>query len=295
METPDEIVELISEDSICSRPAISESWFMISALSNPTELSVQHALTRNRASLHTTLQRLATGKKINSGKDGPAALISSEQLASKLKALQAETQALQRQDANANISDGYGSQISTLMGDLNALVVAGANQAGMSDAEIQANQMQVDSIVSNVRRFTNDTVTSLDGITMPDGGNAEVEALLTGASAAVAALASGGANSLTSGNLEAAQQAVQDAILDVVTARGKIGAYQKNTIGPAIASNQIAIENLTESKSKIADTDYAVELSNLSRLEVLTASNVQVLKIAQQQPKTILDLLSHTG
>ena len=142
------------------------------------------------------MTRLSTGKRINSGKDDPAGLISSERLAMELKALEAESRSLSRQDSNARIADGNMSQLSGMMSELNGLVVAGANQAGMSDAEIQANQMEIDSLASSIRRFTSDAQTSLEGVDLADGGNATVSAALSSAQAAVNTLVSGGANSL---------------------------------------------------------------------------------------------------
>ncbi len=238
------------------------------------------------------MTRLSTGKRINAGKDDPAGLISSERLAMELKALEAESRGLSRQDANANITDGHMSQLSTMMSELNGLVVSSANTAGMSDAEIEANQMQIDSLASSIRRFSSDAVSSLGGIDIADGGNADVAALLNGADAAVNSLVSGGSNSLASGNFEAAQAAIEGAISDVATARGTVGAYQRNTIQPRVNSIQVAFENLTASKSRIMDADYAVETSNRIRFNLLTTSTMKVLKIAQQQSQSVLALLS---
>lgn len=265
---------------------------MIAPLSNPVELSARYALARTQSRQADIFTRLSTGKKINRGKDGPAALISTERLRAALAALEAENRALRRQESNAAVTDGHTAQLAGLMTDLRALVVSSANQAGMSDAEIQANQLRVDGIVESIRRFTGDAVTSLDGVTLPGDGNTDVADLLNGAALSMSTLASGGANNLWSGNLEAAAHAVSTAILDVVTARGTIGAYQKDTLEPRVRSNEIAIINTTASKSRIADTDYAVETSNLIRSKILTAAGIHVLRMARHRPRAILDLLS---
>jgi len=265
---------------------------MISAISNSAALSARFGFNRNLAGLNNALLRLSTGRRINSGKDDPAGLIASEQLAAELEALEAESASLRRVDANANISDGHASQLSGLYGELNGLLVKSANAAGTSDAEIAANQLEIDNIVGSIQRMTGETVSSLEGINIPNGGNAEVEALLTGASTSVASLASGGANDLASGNLETAQTAVKAAIYDVASARGKIGAYQKYTVESLYNSKQIAIENLAASKSQIVDTDYAVETSTLMQFRILAAASVNVLKIAQHQSQNVLNLLS---
>jgi len=255
-------------------------------------MRAQHALYRNQAELFRTLTRLATGRRINSGRDDPAGLIAGERLGARIRVLEAETKSLHRADTYANISEGHTSQLSSLMGELNGLVVASANQAGMSDEEIAANQMQIDSIVTSIERFRNDAVTSLDGFNMPDGGNAEVANLINGAASAVSSLRSGGANSLASGDLESAQDVILGAINSVATARGRIGSYQRYAVAPRIHSNQVAIENLTASRSRITDTDYALETSNLTRSRILNTANIAVLKIAQQQGASVLALLS---
>jgi len=265
---------------------------VISALNSTSVLTARNFLQRNQTEQSSIFERLATGKKINSGKDGPAALITAEQLSAAMAALEAETRSLQRADANATIADGYVGQLSGLMSELNGLVVAGANEAGMSDAEREAYQLQIDSVVGNIQRIVGEAGSALEGITLPDGGSADVQAFLDQASAAVATLQAGGSNSLASGNYEDAQQSVSEALMAVTSARGKIGSYQKYSVQPNFENNQIAFENLAQSRSLILDTDYAVETSNLARANILVESSTRVLKIAQQQAENVLTLLS---
>ncbi len=262
------------------------------SITNTSVLGAQRAYQHNQAGLTRATNHLATGRRINSGRDDPAGLISSERLSAAIRSLEAETRSLQRANSSANISEGHTSQLSSLMNDLNGLVVASANQAGMSDAEIAANQMQIDSIVTTIERIGGDAVTSLNGFNIPDGGNAEVEQLIDGAVSGIRSLRSGGANSLASGNFEAAQTAIQSGMSDVATARGQIGAYQRYTVEPNIRSNQIAHENITSSRSRIADADFAAETSNVIRFTILSEMSVKVLKIAQQHGRSVLALLS---
>lgn len=264
---------------------------MVQPISIKAVMTARRALNQNLAGLFRATTRLATGRKINSGRDDPAGLIVSERLAAEIKSLQAETRSLQRAGSFANITEGHASQLSSLMGDLNGLLVSSANTAWMSDEEIAANQMQIDSIVARVQTVSQDTVTSLDGVNMPGTGNTDVENAVTSAATAVSSLRSGGANSLASGDFAAAQAAIQGAISSVATARGRIGTFQKYNVEPSIRSNQIALENISASKSRIADTDFAEETSNLTRFSILAASSMMALKIAQQQGNAVLSLL----
>ena len=265
---------------------------MLSPISSASTLSARFQLNRNLSDLFETTKRLSTGKRINSGKDDPAGLISSEQLKAEIKALEAQTRSLRRADSNVRISEGHASQLSSLFGDLDALVIASANTAGMSDEEIAANQMQIDSTVESIRRFGGDAVNSLGGFNMPHGGNEAAASAINGAIATALSVQSGGANDLASGNFEAASTALRAAMTSVATVRGQLGSFQKNNIGPQVRSNQITIENLTASRSRIVDADFAVETSKLNRLTVLVAAGFKTLKIAQLQGNSILDLLA---
>jgi flagellin len=261
----------------------------------PTENSTFHIalshLRNNQSFLDRALERLASGKRINRGSDDPAGLISATQLEAAIAALEAESGVIQRADSNANIADGYTSQLSSMMSELNGKVVAAANTAGMSDAEIAAHQSEIDSLVSSIQRFTNDALGSLDGFALPNGGNEELAAALQAASASVGTLASGGANSVTSGNFADAQHAVDDAMQAVTRTRGTIGAYQKYDLQSRYNSNQVTRESLLDAKSRILDTDYALETSNLVRAQTLTQAGISVLKLIQQNHSRVLDLL----
>lgn len=265
---------------------------MIRPTDNATYYSMLSSLRKNQSFLDRTLERLASGKRINRGSDDPAGMIAVSKLEGSIAALDAESGVIERMDSNANIADGYTSQLSDMMSQLNGKVIAAANTAGMSDAEIAAHQAEVDSLVSSIQRFTKDAVGSLDGFNLPGDGNEQLAAALQSASDSVGTLATGGANALAGGDLDAAQQAVGDAIKAVNESRGTIGAYQKYDLESRYNANQVATENMLAAKSRILDTDYAEETSNLVRARTLTQAGIKVLKVFQQDQQTVLDLLA---
>ncbi len=264
---------------------------MISPISNTSTLSTLHAFARNQDRLGEVMKRLSTGRRINSGKDDPAGLIASERLSAEIRSLEAESQSLARADANANIADGQTAQLSSLYGELNALTVAAANTGGLSDSERAAYQTQIDSVSSSIQRISDRALSSFDTLNLPDNGNAELAQAVTDARAAAVGVASGGPNDLSSGNVEAAQTALVSASAAIATARGKIGAYQKDTVLPRIASNQISMENLSASRSRIADTDFALETNRLAQAQVLSAAGIKTLAITTNIAGSVLDLL----
>ncbi len=104
-------------------------------------------------------------------------------------------------------------------------------------------------------------------------------------------LASGGDSSLVSGNTIAAQKILTKAIKQVAELRGRLGAFQKNVLDTNVNSLSIALENVTASESKIRDTDFAFETSELTRAQILVQANTSVLAQANQSPQSVLSLL----
>ena len=73
--------------------------------------------------------------------------------------------------------------------------------------------------------------------------------------------------------------------------RGRLGAFEKNTVQTNINSLQVALENVTSSESSIRDTDFAAETSNLTRNQILVQAGTSVLAQANSTPQSVLNLL----
>ncbi|MEM1354832.1 MAG: flagellin [Planctomycetota bacterium] len=98
-------------------------------------------------------------------------------------------------------------------------------------------------------------------------------------------------NNVVDGDLGTAQKIVNDAIKQVSTLRGRLGAFQKNIVGATIRSLGVALENTSAAESAIRDTDFAQETANLTRSQILVQSSTQVLGISNSQPQNVLALL----
>lgn len=109
----------------------------------------------------------------------------------------------------------------------------------------------------------------------------------------LSSLGSGGPNSLKSASLVAAQNIVSEAITQISTLSGRLGAFQKYTLGSTINDLGIAYENASSAESAITDTDFAQETANLTRAQILQQSATQVLAQANSQPQNALTLLKN--
>lgn len=100
-----------------------------------------------------------------------------------------------------------------------------------------------------------------------------------------------GDNSLVSGNAAAAGRIVEKAIRQVAVLRGRLGAFEKNTLETNINSLQVALENVTSAESSIRDADFAAETSAMTRAQILTQAGTSVLATANSLPQSVLSLL----
>ena len=107
----------------------------------------------------------------------------------------------------------------------------------------------------------------------------------------LSSLATGGANQLSSKSLTTAQRILSESINQVSSLRGRLGAFQKYTLGSTINSLGVAFENITAANSSIADTNFAAETANLTRYQILSQASTTVLSQANSAPQSVLSLL----
>lgn len=84
---------------------------------------------------------------------------------------------------------------------------------------------------------------------------------------------------------------IEESISKVSALRGRLGSLQKNVIETNIATLGVALENISEARSQVIDTDFAEETANLTRAQILSQSSISVLAVANQNPSQVLSLL----
>jgi flagellin len=134
---------------------------------NVSSLTAQNRLNRTNNDLQTSLTRLSTGLRINSGKDDPAGLIASESLRSDITSINKALSNTQRANQIIGTADSALGQVSSLLNDIRGLVTEAANKGALSDDEIAANQLQVDSSLEAINRIAQ--TTTFQGRRLLDG------------------------------------------------------------------------------------------------------------------------------
>lgn len=276
---------------------------------NLASLNAQRNLSTSQSSLNTSLQRLSSGLRVNSAKDDAAGLAISESLTS---AIRGNTQAVR--NANDGISvgqtaEGALGQISNNLQRIREISVQAAN-GSVSDSNRSQLQLEVDQLTQEISRIVQ--TTQFNGTSLLSGqttitfqigysGTADNQVSVSTTDLAQAGsaglysfsgslTATGTINITTSAGASAALAALDQDIARVTNIRSTFGAVQ-NRFDAVIANLNNYVENLTASKSRIMDTDYAAETANFSKAQILQQAGTAILKQANQIPQQALTLL----
>lgn len=134
---------------------------------NVQSLVARNTLRQSNASLEQSLTRLSTGLRINTGKDDPAGLIASENLRSDITSIQRAITNTDRANQVIATADSALGRVSSLLNDIRGLVTESANAGALSDEQLQANQLQVDSSLEALNRIAQ--TTTFQGRRLLDG------------------------------------------------------------------------------------------------------------------------------
>jgi flagellin len=124
---------------------------------NISSLTAIHRLTQNQSNLSLHLERLSSGLRINRGADAPAGLIASETLRSEINGISQAINNAQRAGNVVNTAEGALTEVNSLLLEIQSLTNEAANTGALSSQEIEANQLQVDTIINSINRIANTT------------------------------------------------------------------------------------------------------------------------------------------
>ncbi|MDE8756450.1 flagellin [Pectobacterium polaris] len=278
---------------------------------NIMSLVTQNNLNKSQSSLGTAIERLSSGLRINSAKDDAAGQAIANRMTAQVKGL---TQAAR--NANDGISltqtaEGNLNEINNNLQRIRELAVQAANDTNSTNdrdsvyTEMRQRLDEIDRVAKsadfNGTKLLGGAVT---GLNIQVGANTGVDEVIEISSGAlIDATTTGAAISgvdaaveLISGGLatkDLAQDiiaAVDDSLKAVDTARSNLGAIQ-NRFESTINNVNNTINNLSNARGRIQDADYATEVSNMSKANILQQAGTSVLSQANQVPQTVLSLL----
>ncbi|WP_312268114.1 flagellin [Pseudescherichia sp.] len=294
---------------------------------NTLSLTTQNNLTKSQSSLGTSIERLSSGLRINSAKDDAAGQAIANRFTSNINGLGVAARNANDGISLAQTAEGALSEINNNLQRVRDLTVQAQNSSN-SASDIDSIQAEVNQRMEEINRVTKQT--DFNGIKVLDTGsdtksysfqvgskdNETIAISLsksndynlfntTGTTGAVSGQSINGtarstvaegfdvlSGTVTSGgNTDGSPLAdIDSAIKAVDNQRSLLGASQ-NRFESTITNLNNTVSNLTAARSRIQDSDYATEVSNMSRAQILQQAGSSVLAQANQVPQTMLSLL----
>jgi flagellin len=266
--------------------------------SNIASLNAQRQLSGSTGELQTNFERLSSGKRINSAKDDAAGLQISSRLTAQVNGLNQAARNANDGISLAQTAEGALDEYTNSLQRMRTLSVQSLNGSN-SDADRKALDAEFQELETELTRISTDTGFAgeklLNGtytgkffqVGADAGQKIEVS---IGQNFAAASILSSIAGISAASHASRALVKIDAALQTVTGTRADLGAKQ-NRFSSVIRSNENTAQNLSASRSRIQDTDYAQESAALARSTVLQQASSSMLAQANQQPQIALSLL----
>ena len=266
---------------------------------NVSSLNATRQLFTSNNNLNTAFERLSSGFRINGAKDDAAGLQISNRLTTQVLGLD---QAVRNANDGISLSqtiEGALAETTSALQRIRVLAVQSQNGINSSSDRV-ALQKEVTALKNEMSRIA--STSQFGGVNVLDG--AFSSAFLVGANAGqtisvnveraggfgASGLFVGNTSVLTEAQASAAMTAVSEAISIIDAQRADLGAIQ-NRFQSTIRNLSNISENVSAARSRIRDTDFAVETAELTRWQIIQQASITVLGQANQRPQAALQLL----
>lgn len=223
---------------------------------NIMSLNAQRNLNKNSLSLATSIERLSSGLRVNSARDDAAGLAVGTTLQTTIRALSVQIRNAADNISTAQGIDGGLGVATDILQRMSELAV----QAQGTNGSAQASKIDVEYQALNTE------LGNITGVTAPAGDVKTTSAAAT------------------------AVTAVGSQLGAVAGARASLGAAM-NVAEFTIQRFEAARESNSAARSRIMDTDFAMETANLARGQILAQAGTAMVAQANQIPQNVLSLL----
>lgn len=272
--------------------------------SNIASLNAQRNLNMSNTALASSLQKLSSGLRVNSAKDDAAGLAVAEGLTSQIRGNNQGVRNAYDGISVAQTAESALGQVGNNLQRIREVAVQAAN-GGISDDNRSQLQKEVDQLTQEISRIVQTTnfngtklLTGGSGLTFQVGSSGSADNQVTTSGIEMSGIAgysgtltaTGTVDVSSSGAASAAIASMDASIRTVTNTRATYGAVQ-NRFEAVIANMQAFTENLSASRSRIMDTDFASETASLTRNQILQQAGTSILGQANQVPQAALSLL----
>ena len=290
-------------------------------ITNTSAIRAMNSMAKATRALDVSYQRLASGLRINSAKDDAAGLQIADRMTAQINGLTQGNRNANDGISLAQVAEGSMDEMVNMLQRMRTLAVQSVNGTYSAD-ERQAIQDETDQLMQEVSRIASTTswggnLKLLDGSS--NGGTFRIQvgaysgdtieinigdlsysALLSNATSAGLSYgttsfsvdgSNGSISVMSSADASNAIDVYDSMISYIGRARSKCGAVS-NRLEHAISNQENMIENLSDARSRIRDTDYAAEVAEMSKNSILQQVAMSIMaRIQQNHSNFILSLL----
>ena len=266
-------------------------------------MSAMRTLGNTKQALDGTLERLASGSRINRAGDDAAGLAISENLRASIRGFRQAKRNAQDGVSLIQVSEGGLNEISNMIIRLRELAIQAASdtvgdkERSFPDREFQALKSEIDRISQSTNFNGNPLLNGKAGIFEIQVGiqnnplNDRIVYNAENANVTLEALGLVGESVATKVGAQTTLSALDDSLMRVNSVRADLGAMQ-NRLQSTINSLSISDENLSAANSRIRDADLALEVSDMTKNNILMQAGISVLGQANSQAQAALKLLN---
>ncbi|MFT9179273.1 MAG: flagellin [Zymomonas mobilis] len=268
---------------------------------NTSALRAQNASRLADNNLNTAMTRLSSGKSINSASDNAAGLAISSSMTAQINGMNQAISNANDGVSLAQTADGALGEVTNMVQRVNQLAVQSANGTYQAsdrtdmNTEVKQLQAQIKQVIGGTNfngkaLFSSTASTSFKIQTGATNATATDQVTISIGSLATLGKVVSSLSVSTSTAALAALSTISAALTSVNTVRAGLGASESrlNSVVNNLTTN---VTNLSDARSRIQDTDYSSETTNLARSQILSQASTAMLAQANQSQQNVLSLL----
>ena len=270
---------------------------------NVSAMAAMRTLGNTKQALDGSLERLASGSRINRAGDDAAGLAISENLRASIRGFRQAKRNAQDGVSMIQVTEGGLNEISNMIIRLRELAIQAASdtigdkERSFTDRDFQALKSEINRIADSTNFNGNPLLNGKAGIFEIQVGiqnnpmNDRIVYNAENANVTLESLGLVGESVATKVGAQTTLSALDESLMRVNSVRADLGAMQ-NRLQSTINSLAISDENLSAANSRIRDADLALEVSDMTKNNILMQAGISVLGQANSQAQAALKLLS---
>ena len=270
---------------------------------NTSALRAQNGSRIANESLSTAMERLSTGKRINTAKDDAAGLAIASKMTSQIRGMNQAVRNANDGISYAQTAEGALGEVTNMLQRIRELAVQSSSGTYSSsdrtnlNSEVTELKSQITSILATTE-FNGARIFNSNASGTTYSGASGAVSIQTGVNSgdtvsisfsSLSDLASGTAVD-TSTNASTAITNVDTALTNVNSTRAKLGAAQSR-LESTVNNLTNNVTNLADARSRIEDADFSEETTNLAKAQILSQASTAMLAQANQSQQGVLSLL----